>query len=131
MSEPSRTLITEDFKISDDLKSPMKTTYSITRNRLVSYGGVVSHAIEARVLDGHFLLTRVNVCRGFSHELFGIVSLDQPKIALERMYEEAKRLAKVIAESDRNKVLDITSRSKKVSGDEIYFVPREYLNRFS
>ena len=127
MTEQTRTLITE--YVSEGAKNPLERgCYSIIACRLVSIGGFECDRIEATKLDDHYLLTRTNISNN-DWEALGVVDSNKPEIALDRMYDAAKRIAEERAKSDGNKVIDLTSRGKKVVGDEKYSVPDKYLSR--
>lgn len=128
MTEDSRTLLTEH--INNRKRIPVEgTTYHITASRLVVMGGFECNRVEAKLLDNYFLLMRVNTVNGFYYEPFSVVDIAQPQMALDRMYNEAKSLAKDRARRDENKVIDLTSRAEKVRGNDKYYVPDDYLQR--
>jgi len=126
----SRTLLTEySTEGLTEYSTECRVGYSIIASRLVAMGGFQCNTIEARVVDDHFLLIRANTVKNFDYEPFGIVDLKHPQVALNRIYDEAKRLAKERAKRDGNKVLDLTSRGNRVKGEDKYYVPDEYLHR--
>lgn len=123
-----RTLLTEHA--SEGIHTPLeRVSYSVIANRFTGFGGYGCNAVEARRLDNHYLLMSTRTVGDIRWEPFGIVDLDKPITALDRMYDEAKRIAEERAKEDGNSVLDLTSRGEKVRGDDKFFVPDEYFGR--
>lgn len=127
MSETSRTLLTEH--VDKEPVSPDKQSYSIIACRLAGMGGFECYQVKAENIDGHYVLMKSNTVNGFNWEIFGVVDVNHPAVALERMYAEAKRLAEERALRDKNNVLDLTSRVNKIIGDDKYFVPDRFMHR--
>jgi hypothetical protein len=102
-------------------------TFSIIACRSANYGGFPSNQVLTKVIDNHYLLERVFTVGGFIHEPFGIESyhIDNQEKTLDRMYNEAKKLAEDRAKFDGNKVLVLTSRVK-ILKSELVFAGREF-----
>ncbi len=112
--EQSRTLLTEYAPQKE--KTPLEErSFSVIANRLVAMGGFRCNKVEVRRIDDHYILMSANGVNELNWEPFGRVDLNKPNIALNRMYEEAKRLAKKRAKFDSNRILDLTSKGKKIS----------------
>ena len=101
--------------------NPADVSYLVVANRLPNYDGFSSYYIKARLMSDHFLLTITDVARELFNEPFGIVDADQPDVALDRMYQEAKRLAEKRAAKDHNHLIDLTSRAEKLTSDDLIY----------
>jgi len=128
MGENARTLLTE--YASKGKRTPLEErSYHVIANRLVAMGGFECNRVKAIKVDNHYLLMRTSTVDGFYWEPFGIFDLNKPSVALNRMYNEAKRIAKERAKRDGNKIIDLTSRAEKVQGNDKFYVPNEHLER--
>lgn len=129
MPDSSRTLIVDYW--AKQMYSPLCLSYSIIRCRLAGMGGFASGGVNAVELDKHFLLMSSESLTYSIAQPFGIVDLDQPDVALDKMYREAKRIAASTAEADENQVLDLTSRIKTVRRVDSFYVPDRLIHKFA
>ena len=132
----SRTILTE--YVSNGKHSPLYGgSYSVVACRLVAYGGFESDEITARTIDNHFLIVNRQVWRRDVklEEILGIVDIDKPQKAEERMYKEAKKIAERRAKLDKNTVIDITSKANRIPREAEYYAgtnwggPTDYRTR--
>ncbi|GBE19927.1 MAG TPA: hypothetical protein ENG87_00535 [Candidatus Pacearchaeota archaeon] len=122
MPKDSRTLLKE-YNLNGKKVSLENKSYSVIACRLVAMGGFESNRIEAKVMDGHYLITNTETWReNWDRHSIAIVDINKPKKAANRMYKEAKKIAKERAKQDKNKVLDLTSRGKKITGNDKYYI---------
>ena len=112
MSKDSRTLLEEC--IEDGKTSPLDDgCYSVIAARLVAYGGFECNRIEARIMDGHYLIVNLNPIRDFEMKPLAIVDMENKQEAEDRMYEAALKIATERARFDGNRLLNLTSRVEK------------------
>ena len=88
-----------------------KRFFSVFDGRLPGYKGPEIDRIQIKILDGHYLITNVEIGKG-SKTALGIVDRREPEQAEERMYQEALKIARARAEYGGNQVLDLTSKAK-------------------
>jgi len=125
--EESRTLLVE--RINEGCKNPLENlSYNIISNRLVAMGGYETYQINAEIVNNHYLISSHNVVRSFEKKALAIVDIDKPEEAVNRMYQEAKRIAREEAKHSHNKLLDFTSRAKRIPSDAQYYSLDDYLD---
>ncbi len=120
--EESRTILTES--ITDGSDSPLNGgTYSVIAARLVAYGGFGCNLIRAQVVDDHYVILNQPTVKNNQglEEVLGVVDLDQPEEAKTRMHELALQVANDRAQSDENKVIDLTSMTKDLPKEAQYY----------
>jgi len=98
-----------------DNNLPLGKIYSVCRHRLAGSCGDTRDNIEAQIMDEHYLISH-------NDKPLAIVDCCLNVEVLDRFYSEAKKTAKEIASSDKNKLIDITSRNSKISEEDKVFV---------
>jgi len=98
--------------------------YAVTAGRLPGGGGCRTNVISAKVLDNHFLIVDTEFASDSTLEkILGVVDIDKPQEAEERMYQEAKKIAEERAIFDRNTVIDITSKTTSLPPGAKHYMP--------
>lgn len=117
----SRTILTEH--VPDGEYSPLRGgNYYVIACRLVAQGGFESDNISARVVDNHFLIiNKIKWNDSGLEEILGIVDINKPEEAEERMYLEAKKIAERRAKCDENTIIDITSKAETLPEEAKYY----------
>ncbi|MBI2057172.1 hypothetical protein HYT91_02875 [Candidatus Pacearchaeota archaeon] len=88
-------------------------------------GGIGSNNIKSKIMDNHYLIFNEDINKNFLKTPLAIIDINKSFEAKERMYNEAKRIAKKIAKMDKNKLLDLTSKAEKIPKEAKYYLGRE------
>lgn len=105
-------------------------SYGVVANRLVAYGGSQTDSVKVKVVDEHFVILHRQEVRGLE-TILGVVDIDMPDEAEARLYQEAKKIAEKRAVSDKNTVIDITSKAEEIPDEARFYTSSNWGGRNS